>query len=300
MKNPGYKRWLLSGLLYCFFLSAWTQPHQDSLFKQPYLRLTPLPNAASMEVDDEGNLFLLEIQNARLHKFFVNTAYDSAISIGGKSGRQDGFIHPVSVSVRNRQQVYLLDDLARRIVLLSTDFQVVGEIDFFSLNAAPGSFNQTTEVYPQAFDTGAAGETFILNQLDNRVYKLDQAGEVLLQFGGMDYGKGSLANPVGIALSDENDVWVSDTLTQSFHVFDYFGVFRYRKPIEPTFRWKDFSLYGSVLICFDSRHLYMEHLPSGKKWEYHVSEQSPLIDVKLSKDFIYLLFEKEITVYRWN
>lgn len=273
---------------------------RDSLFLRPAVIVQNLPDAHSLEVDDEGNLILLEEQAGRLHKFFVNTAYDSAISIGGKSGRQEGFLHPVSVSARNRQHIYLLDDLARRIVLLSTDFQVVGEFDFFSLRTAPGAVREATEIYPQAFDCGITGETFVLNQLDNRVYKLDLAGEVVLEFGGMDYGQGALVNPVGIALSDDNDVWVSDTAEQAFFVFDYLGVFRYRKSVQTGFRWQDFSLYGTFLVCFDAHTLYLEHLPSGRSREYIIPGESPLRDVKLSKDFIYLLFEKVINIHRWN
>ncbi len=298
MKNHGYKYLLLAGLWACLFAIARTQPISDSLLVRPALVLKNLPDATAMEVDPEGNLILLEAQAGRLHKFFINTDYDSAISIGGKSGRQEGFLHLAGASARNRQHIYLLDDLARRIVLLSTDFQIVGEIDFFS--STPAAFIDAAEIYPKAFDTSIAGETFVLNQLDNRVYKIDLTGELRQQFGGLDYGQGSLVHPVDIALSDENDVWVSDTLAQAFQVFDYFGVFRYQKPAMATFRWGDFSLYGSLLVYWNARNIGIEHLHSGRKREYPFSATGPIRDVKLSKDFIYLLLEKEIRIYRWN
>ena len=243
---------------------------------------------------------MLEEQAGRLHKFFINTDYDSAISIGGKSGRQEGFLHLAGASARNRQHIYVLDDLARRVVLLSTDFQIVGEMDFFSPKTAPGAFIPADEIYPKAFDTSISGETYVLNQIDNRVYKLDLAGEVRQRFGGLDYGQGSLLNPAGIALSDDNDVWVSDTLAQAFYVYDYFGVFRYRKSATAGFRWRDFSLYGSLLVYWNSREVCFEHLPSGKKREYVFPGPALIRDVKLHKDFIYLLLEKEIRMYRWD
>lgn len=290
-----YQYVLTAGLLLGI---GYAQVPGDSLFVQPVQVIGDLPAMASLEVDSEGNLILLEATQSKAHKYFVQWAYDSTLSIGGKSNRSEGFLNLVNASARNRQNIYLLDDIARRLVILSADFQILGEVNFFAMEPAPGAFIDVDEIYPQRFDMAGTGEAFVLNQLDNRVYKLNLAGEVIERFGGLDFGAGNLNSPVDIALNDGNEVWISDTSRQQFSVFDFFGVFRYVKLLDAGFRWNRFTLADQLLICFNSTEIWVEHLPSGRHRKYKVPGVSALQDVHFSKEFIYLLLEHEVRIYK--
>ncbi|WNJ19425.1 hypothetical protein [Pontibacter sp. G13] len=263
--------------------------------------LFPTISANAITVDSEGNVILLESEQGILVKMLQAWGFDSTVSIGGLGNRSEAFLHPVEAHQKNRQTLYILDDVERRVVLLDKQLQITGQIDFLSLNIAPNSTNEiASDLIPVSCDVTVTGEMMILNQADNRVISLNTAGAVNNTFGGLDYGAGSLSEPVELRIDVRNNVYVSDTVEQLIHVFDIFGVYQFDLEPQTTFRWNRFRIYDRLLICFTEDQLHLEDLVSGSTKNLKIPEGFTLRDVALNRDFLYLLFGNSVHLHRRN
>ena len=266
----------------------------DSLFAHPALTLNGLPQCNQMEVDSEGNIYLLDTQNSRLFKYIAQASYDSLITLGGKSVREEGLIQPIKFSGRNRQNLYVLDEASRRILLLSPNFRVNEAIDFTKLNYAFELQQNSEDIYPVSFDVNPAGEIFVLNQWDNKIYKL-LPGEITLAFGGTDFGEGALWNPLDIQISSDNLIWVQDG--QQLKVYDAFGHYKYTLDPKVPFDWHRFQLQAPYLLCFNEQQLFVRHLTTHQTLLHSFNKEVSLQDVQLTRTSIYLLFRNSLVLY---
>ena len=310
--NIPWKSWFNAGTGYSFFFSAKVgilclvvvllnsnsvlAQNRDSLFSNFHLSL-PLPttDCAQMEVDSEGNVYLLHTGENKLFKYLSGSGFDSLISLGGKSVRQEGLIQPIKFSASNRQNTYVLDEASRRILVLSPNFRVNEAIDFTKLNYGFELQKNSQDIYPLSFDVNPAGELFVLNQWDNKVYKL-LPGEITLAFGGTDFGEGSLWNPTDIRVSSDNLIWVKDE--QVLKVYDAFGHFRYTVHPKAPFKWQQFRLQGNFLLCFDQHTLFMRHLSTQESSLHTFPDHDSVVDIQLSREYVYLLFRNTLALYK--
>lgn len=185
------------------------------------------PGASDLELDAEGNLWLLYPKEHAVRKYYASANYDSVLTVGGRGVGGEGFAEPTQLGATGRSEVYLLDYGNQRLVLLNTNLRVSRTLDF---GAEPlrTATDVAGEVYlfPKAFAVGRQGELFILNQDDNRVYKYDALGRYELAFGGTGYGAGSLPDVDALAITGENFVVALSPATQTLKLFDNFGTFR--------------------------------------------------------------------------
>ncbi len=273
----------------------------DSIFNSPpHFILDHISSSDQIEVDNEGNIYLLSNTYQSIYKYLSITRYDSSIFIGGQSQREEGLSNPVKISSDNRQSLYVLDDVARRIILLNTNFQLIREMDFLELNTSIDRFIDQQDVFPQSFCLNLAGEIFVLNQLDNRISKTNVFGEIEISFGGTDYGEGSLYHPVDIQASSDNFVFVSDTSSQQLMVYNNFGIFQYSIKPETSIRWKAFHLFEKFLICFNEHSMSIHYLIDQSSKEFHFPDTKPVKDLYINRQFIYLLQENAVLLYNFK
>lgn len=258
--------------------------------------ITDIPNASQIEVDAEGNIFLLDSREGFLYKYLKSTHYDSSIVVGGISTRDDGFLHPKKLAVKNRQDFYLLDDLGRKIVLLDKELKVVESSDFYAISSS-GSIDIPDEFEPYSFDISSAGETFVLNKFNNKVYKINTFGKIESVFGGLDYGRGSLYEPEDIQLSPQNRVYIGDVENQRISVFDMFGVYLKDEELPDEFDWEKFHIHESLLILWNKSELAIINSLSREKKQYRPTHKFSLRDLYIGREFIYLLSENEVHLY---
>lgn len=255
----------------------------------------PVPRGCTqIEADNEENLYLLDTDNNRILKLLAATGYDSLIVTGGKTGREEGLLHPVKMSLFSRQGLLVLDDAQRKILLLNTNFKVMGQTDFLA------SREDGSEIIPQTFDANPAGEKYILNQLDNRIIKINLFNEEEMQFSGLDAGEGSLYRPADLEAGADNLIYVSDTSRQEIAVFDNFGTFRYRFHPDCNFRWKRMRLFESTLALFDADHLYLVRIQDKAGQAFPLPEGFRLTDVTATRTRLYLLTENAVHLYSRN
>ena len=170
------------------FLPLNAQKPITEVFGEPFKKIPiDFKWIESIETDQENNIYLLSPSRHRIYKLYSNTAYDSVQTIGGKGIGNEGFNHPSRVVVPNRQSVFILDELNRRIVQLNTNLKVTQETNFLTLrNTIQDS--DLGDLLPVAFTVGPTGELFLLNQEDYKVWKFTFDGRLERTFAGLDTG----------------------------------------------------------------------------------------------------------------
>lgn len=278
-------------------MSLPAQTALDSVFQKPIRTLEHnLKHPSALEVDQEGNLFVLQTQDHRLSKYFFATDYDSVQTIGGKGTGEEGFNQPVKMEVLNRQSVYVLDEINRRILMLNTNLRVIDDITFLDLEQQSVQ-RDPDDLWPISFASGPSGELYLLNQENLKIYKYNGFGNLESTFGGMDYGQGSLEEPDDITLNNQNFLFVSDTVNQWISVFDLYGIYQYKIHPQTTFRYKGLWVIDNYLILFDDSHLFFLDLFTKRGSEITLSEPTRLIDVEGNREYFYLLFENKVNLY---
>lgn len=297
-----WKRPLKLLLLVVFFslsLSGWTQIIGDSTFYEPHRILKEMPKADQLAIDSEGNLILLNRDLSCLYKYFVMTDFDSSIVVGGKSHRSEGFLHPVKISAGNRQLIYLLDDVKRKLLLLNTNLKVVEEIDFLDLGPNADRLTEGVPIFPMSFDVAPTGAIFVLSQEDNKIYKFDIFGNLESQFAGLDYGEGALYQPSQLMITDKIEILLSDLETAELKVYDLYGNYKFSIQPKVDFEWDRFALFGQNLILFNDHQLYFEQFNRDEHFQIELDPDKALIDIQLTPYYIYLLYENEVHLYRY-
>lgn len=279
--------------IFCSFLSF---AQKDSSLLERKIILTKLPLFQSIEVDPEGNILLLLSEKAKIYKYFAINQYDSCIIIGGRPSREEGFLHPTKISAKNRQTIFVLDEGTRRIVLLNTNFKITESIDFAQTNFdTRENGEQNDEIMPLSFDVSASIDMFILNALDNKIYKLNHFGEMELNFGGQDYGEGNLREPMNVEVSSDNYVFVGDAKNQEISVFNLYGVFQY-KCNKINFQWKNFGIYEGFLYFYGLHEWAVMDIKTSKIF-YFPQIKEKIIDLTIENSSIYILSENQIFLY---
>lgn len=275
-----------------------TKAQNDTLLSTPWLKLNTLPFSTDMELDEEGNIYLLESKKHKLHKVFAQNGYDSILSIGGKGISGEGLNQPVKIRATNRQAIYCLDLMNRRLIVFNTNLRILREVNFFTLNQNEQNQESGTQIWPQSFEVAPTGDLFILNQEDNRILKMDVYGKLQTSFGGLDYGRGSLINPADMSMNEDNLLFVSDTTAQTLQVFDLFGVYKYSLVPPDSFRFKGFCLLEKNLLYFNDSELCLVHLMSGKVTRLNpMLSGERILDVHINRKLLAILTEKQVILY---
>ncbi len=271
----------------------------DEFFGKPVLSIPiDFKKVEVIETDQENNIYLLAPSRHRLYKMYHNTAYDSVQTIGGKGIGDEGFNYPSRIVVPNRQSVFVLDELNRRIVQLNTNLKVTMETNFLTLlNKVP--FSELSNLLPIGFTVGPTGELFLLNQEDLKVWKFTFSGNLERTFSGLDYGEGSVIDPCDIAINRESDVFVISCEDQSISVFDLYGTFQYKLSVPAPFMWDQAKIFARTVTYFTDSQLYFYNTFTHKAGP-HLSTQEDIIDLDLNGEFMFVLFEKRINLYRIN
>ena len=223
--------------------TTYAQKQLHSLSKAPIQLDTLLTldhPADRLFVDEEGSIFITDLENARIYKYLKLFEYDSVLYMGGQSLGEEGLLEPVKVATPNRQAVYVFDEGNRNILMLQPNLRVIRSWDFFDITLMTQTGREIT-INPKSFDVSRTDELFLLNRDDNHVYKIDRFGNYRLDFGGSTYGEGSLQSPDNIFLSRDNKVYVTDTVSQQVSVFDNFGTFTEHLQAPEDFHWQQFA-----------------------------------------------------------
>jgi len=173
-------------------------------------------NITAIDLDSEGNLFILDGGRNRLLKYSVNGRLIK--EIGGFGSRQDRFNDPRDLDAHLTLNIYVADYNNDRIVLLDNHLNYLNEFKsapddlyFFEMPLSVAVNNQY--------------DLFILEDLNKRIVKYDRFNQPSAQFGRASENLGQLLGPAQIAMGSKNELFISDPITKSVLMFDYLGNF---------------------------------------------------------------------------
>jgi hypothetical protein len=267
------------------------------IFAQPTLSVPNIPKGVTdIEVDQEGNLYLLRPDQHRLIKRFKSSGYDSSQTIGGKGIGDEGFNFPTQICVPNRQSVFMLDYMNRRIVQFNTNLRVIDDVSFLTLDTDLADTEEGA-LWPISFCVGPTGEFFLLNQDDLRIYKLTSTGQLERAFAGLDYGQGSIKEPTALVINDGSVVFAIDTTYQESYLYDLYGTFLYRfAPVFP-FRWHHLIPFGDAVLLIGQHGIFYYDLRTKEGDSVLLPGEDKILDLAIGRGYMYVLLEGRVDAY---
>ena len=179
-------------------------------------------------MDSSGNLFIADQFNHRIRKVdtsgiittVAGTGTDGFSGDGGPAtnAQLDG---PTGVAVDSSGNLFIADEGNERIRKVNTSGNistVAGDgTDGFSGDGGPATSAQLDR--PKAVAVDSIGNLFIVDQLNNRIRKVDTSGNISTVAGGGSGGLGDgsaatsaqLGGPQGVAVDSSGNVFIGDT-----------------------------------------------------------------------------------------
>ena len=189
---------------------------QSWAFPQTYIyqgSIGTFNNASSFNITSAGYLFITDSGNDEIYK--MDTLGKVMKTTGGHGWGESTFDNPVDIFA-TPLSVYVADKNNHSIKRFDKDLNPVSSL-YTRDNDDPNSrFG-----YPLSCVISPQGDLFILDSENKRVLKFDLFGNFIQNFGGYDYGKYALSNPVAMAVDDNNYIYVVDGKT--ILIYDQFG-----------------------------------------------------------------------------
>jgi hypothetical protein len=170
-------------------------------------------NASSIHINAAGFLFITDSGNDEIYK--MDTLGKVIKSTGGHGWAEATFDNPVDIFA-TPLSIYVADKNNHRIQRFDKDLNPIS-----SLSTRDNDDPNSRFGYPLSCVISAQGDMFILDSENRRILKFDLFGNFIQNFGGYDYGKYALNNPVAMAVGFNNYLYVVDRKT--IFIYDQFG-----------------------------------------------------------------------------
>lgn len=170
----------------------------------------------AIDLDSEGNLFILDRGRNRLLKYTANGQL--LAEIGGFGRAQDRFNEPSDLDAHLTLNIYVSDYNNDRIVLFDNHLNYLNEFK-----------SSTDDLFyfemPLSVAVNNQYDLFILEDLNKRIVKYDRFNQPKAQFGSATDNLGQLLGPFQVAMGSKNEIFISDQLSKTIQVFDFLGNF---------------------------------------------------------------------------
>ncbi|HSR70563.1 MAG TPA: NHL repeat-containing protein [Acidobacteriota bacterium] len=155
-----------------------------------------------LEVDSKGNLYALDVGNARVQVFNSDMEF---VRTFGEFGRQVGqFNLATDISLDPKEEtLYVLDAYNYRVQAFTKEGK------FLRTWGKPGSGNDEF-VWPYGMEVGPDNYVYVSDSGGQRVQKFDTQGNFVASFGEFGSELGQFYKPKGLAMSSRNILYVID------------------------------------------------------------------------------------------
>ena len=215
-------RWGLPGLMLWILLLAGPVSGQSVYYPRLVAVITaeespsgPLKQAGAVDVDADGNVYIVDRGNNRLLKFsgdrFVR-------EVGGFGNEGDQFDDPRDVDASLTLDILVADYNNERIVRFDRNLNFV--------TAYSGQSEEGDLVFGRVKSVAYSNqlEIFLIDDDQRQVVKLDRLGNAPLFFGSPEEPYGQLLDPFQLTVSTQQ-VFVSDPGQAAVLVYDFLGNF---------------------------------------------------------------------------
>lgn len=169
----------------------------------------PLQNPIDLAVTRSGKIFVTDSDHHRIQVFSQKGRF---LYTFGSLGEGEGQLYyPVSVAVDRKKNVYVAELYNQRISIFTENGEFQSSIRVTGQGGAI--------VIPTAMAIDRKGFLYVVDKVDNTVKKLNKKGELILSFGKLGSAEGEFQYPLGIEVSNEGQIVVSDTGNNRIQVF---------------------------------------------------------------------------------
>jgi hypothetical protein len=201
-----------------------------------------LQNVTAIDLDTEGNLYILDSGRNRLLKYSAAGIFIKEAGGFGKGPEQ--FNDPRDLDAHLTLNIFVADFNNNRIVRFDNNLNFLN--DFIPDSDSPFYFEM-----PLSIAVNGQYDLFILEDLNKRIVKFDRFNHPLAAFGKASENLGQLLGPSQLALGSKNEIYVSDPLNRSILVFDFLGNYLF-EIVHPDFlepKGIFFSFLGQLLVA---------------------------------------------------
>ena len=190
------------------FITKWgTTGTGNGQFQGPY----------GVAVDGNGDVYVADVENARIQKFTSDGAYLTQWGTFGSGNGQFRYPQAVAVDV-DTHNVYVADGGNHRIQRFTPDGVFIAQ--WGTQGTGNGQFNGPHGV------VAADGVVYVTDSYNHRVQRFTSTGAFLGQWGSEGAGNGQFNNPVGVAIDGRNgNVYVTDLLNHRVQKFTSTGAY---------------------------------------------------------------------------
>lgn len=256
----------------CFYFPG-TFAQNDSLFH--FLTQTSFP-VSSFSVDNIGELYIITPEN-QLKK------YDAKGDSVGVFNQVTKYGKLTYVNAENPWKTLLFYKNFSTIVLLDKYLNVVGSINLRAKNI----------FRVQAAATSYDNNTWLFDEQDNKLKKIDDNGNVLSETVDFRLLFDSVPDPVKI-IDHDGFVYLYDP-EKGVYIFDYYGTFKTKL----TFlNWTNIEVIGKIIYGFDKENLYKYTPPLPDFTTYKLPpELQNNSSIELSNHKMYVLKNEQLVIY---
>jgi Ca2+-binding RTX toxin-like protein/DNA-binding beta-propeller fold protein YncE len=171
---------------------------------------------AGIEVDAEGNAWVVDMYNNRVEKFDEAGEY---LSQFGSEGFEDGeFNRPTSIAIAPGGSPWVTDAENDRIQKFDAEGEFVKAVG--SSGSGPGEFSG-----PEGIAVDGEGHIWVADTFNGRVQEFSESGEFIQAVGSYGSEEGQLGEPTDLDIGVGGDILVADWQNNRVSVFDHEGEF---------------------------------------------------------------------------
>lgn len=170
-------------------------------------------NATSFYINSAGVVFITDDVTDEVYQ--IDTLGTLLNLIGGYGWGIYAFDDPVDVFA-DALKVFVTDKNNHRIQRFDKNLNFI-----FQLHTRDNDFEKERFGLPLSAVPSNLGDVFILDSENNRILKFDLFGNFIMDIGGYDYGSYFLQNPLQLAISMQNNIYVLDG--EDIYIYDNYG-----------------------------------------------------------------------------
>jgi len=252
-----------------------SQAQKDSAFTLVRTYRGPIADAA---VDNLGNLYIVS-ETGRIKK--LNAAGDS---VG------------VYNQVRNFGKLFSIDvSNPLKILLFYKDFSSVVVLDRFLAVITTLNLRNYNVLQPAAIGLSYDNNIWVFDEYDNKLKKLNEAGDLLLQTSDFRTALQQSLRPQKI-LNDNGLVYLADT-TAGVFVFDNYGAFKRKVPLV---KWQSIAVNNNQVISMDKDIIRVYNSATLLQRERKNPFFAPYLHSFLSADKFFSFSAEQLEIYQYR
>jgi len=214
-------RWLALGSLLVFTIAVYTSPTAAQLSDTPsgppnfvLEWRTGNPSMPWGIVAGENDLVYVALYQNSVVQIFTRDG-ELVNTIGAQGSLPGEFLGPVGLALGPEGNLYVADSENSRVQVFTPEGEYIRDFTH------PEAFEVRFKPWGIAVDRSGNVYVSVLNTHD--IHKFDPTGNLLFTFGGFGPNPGQFVGPTGMAISDDNELYIVDSLAFRIQVFNLQG-----------------------------------------------------------------------------